>query len=151
MLLSASRYIWKISRQTRSGAASGGIDQQIKRNRRFVAVALGKTAHQVHQVGALDTEGAKIGDDLAKLGTLIFDGLLEGSEAGDGLFGRGGDTAAENVQLDLDAEKGLENPIVKVARDAATLCFDGPGAQVPQKKDVLKRRTDMRGNALEPG
>src|SRR5882672_10561884 len=76
---------------------------------------------------AADAEGAKIGDDLAKLGTLVFDGLLEGSEAGDGLFGRGGDTAAENVQLDLDAEKGLENPIVKVARDAATLRFDGPG------------------------
>jgi len=36
--------------------------------------------------------------------------------------------AAEDVQLDLDAEKGLENSIVKVTGDTAALCLDGAGA-----------------------
>jgi hypothetical protein len=126
------------------------IDKQIKGDRGFVAVTFGETAHEVYQISALYAEGAKVSDDLAELSTLVFDGLLKGGEAGNGLIRRGRDTAAEDVQLDFDAEKGLENPVVKVASDAAAFCFDGAGAQVPQKKDVFERRTDMRSNALEP-
>src|SRR5882762_139424 len=132
-------------------AQLGRIDQQIQRDRGFVSITFSETAHQVHQIGALDAQRAKIGDDLAELGALVFDGLLKGGEADNGLFRSGGDAAAEDVQLDFDAEKGLENSIVKVSGNAAALGLNGARAQVPQKKDVLKRRGDVRGDALEPG
>src|SRR3981189_1378423 len=67
-------------------AQLGRIDKQIQRNRRFVSITLGKSAHQVHQIGALDAQRAKIGDDLTELGALVFDRLLKGGEAGTGLF-----------------------------------------------------------------
>src|SRR6266849_9163168 len=100
------------------------IYKQIQRNRRLVPITLGKTAHEVHQIGALDAQGAKIGNNLAELGPLVLNGLLEGRQPRNSLVGRGRNTAAEDVQLDLDAEKGLENPIVKVAGDAAALGFN---------------------------
>src|SRR6267378_6037563 len=101
------------------------IDEQIQRNCGFVAITLGKTAHQVHQISALDAQRAKIGDNLAEFGTLVFDGLLEGGEADNGLFWSGGDASAKDVQLDLDAEKGLENSIVEVPGNAAAFRLDG--------------------------
>ena len=46
----------------------------------------------------------------------------------DGLIGGAGDAAAEDVQLDFDAQQGLENAVVEVAGDAAAFGFDGAGA-----------------------
>src|SRR5271155_1721577 len=78
-----------------------GINEEVEGHGGFVAIALGEAAHEVHEVSALDAEGAKVGDGLAELGTFVFDGLLEVGEAGDGLFGSGGNAAAEDVELDF--------------------------------------------------
>ena len=40
--------------------------------------------------------------------------------------------------------------MVNLAGDAAALGFDGPGAQMAQKEDVLKGRANVLGNALKP-
>src|SRR5580693_3837097 len=109
-------------------AQLGGIDEQIEGNGGFVAIAFGETAHEINKVGALDAERAEVGNDLAEFGTLVFDGLLEGGEAVDGLVWGGRDAAAEDINLDFDAEEGLENAVVEVAGDAAAFSFDGAGA-----------------------
>src|SRR5580692_7132640 len=44
-----------------------GINEEVEGYGGFVAVALGETAHEVHEVGALDAEGAEVGDRLAEL------------------------------------------------------------------------------------
>jgi len=36
--------------------------------------------------------------------------------------------APEDIQLDFNAQKGLQNAVVEVAGDAAALGFDGAGA-----------------------
>ncbi len=56
----------------------GGVDQQIQSQAGFIAESLGKTPHQVHQIGALDLQRAHIGDHAAKLICLITHGLLQG-------------------------------------------------------------------------
>jgi len=67
------------------------------------AVALGKSAHQVDQVGALHAERAEVCDGLAELGTLVLDRLLQTGKATDGLFWGRGQAAAQDVELDFDA------------------------------------------------
>src|SRR5579859_4754440 len=129
----------------------GGLDHDVQGQSGFVAIAFRETVHKVNEVGALDAQGAQVGDHAAELGGLVFDGLLEVAEAGDGMVGSGGDPAAEDVELYFDAEEGLENAIVEVAGDAAALAFDGAGAEMAQQEDVFKRRTDVAGDALEPG
>src|SRR6266481_4183594 len=109
-------------------AQLGRINEQIQGDGGFVAVALGETAHQIDQIGALHAQRAKVRDDLAQLRTLILDRLLEAGEAADGLFRGGGYAAAQDVQLDFDAQEGLKNAVVQVACYAAALGFDGTGA-----------------------
>src|SRR5580704_11734874 len=109
-------------------AKLSGINEEIEGHSGFIAVALGETAHEIHKVGALHAEGAEVGDRLAELGTFVADGLLEVGEAGDGLLRSRGNAAAEDVELDFDAEESLENAVVEVAGDAAALGFDGAGA-----------------------
>ena len=82
------------------GAQLGGIDEQIKGDGGFVAVAFCKTAHQVNQIGALYAERTEVRDDLAELGALIFDRLLEAGEAADSVFWGGRCPAAQDVELD---------------------------------------------------
>jgi len=106
MLLSASRLnLENLAADAVRRAQLGRIDKQNPGRSWIIAVTLGKSAHQVHQIGALDTEGAKIGNNLAELGALVFDGLLERRQPRNRLVGRGRHAAAEDVQLDLDAEK----------------------------------------------
>src|SRR5271168_2615072 len=106
----------------------GGVDQEVEGDGRLVAVAFSEPAHEVHKVGALYAEGAEVGDHVAELGGLVTDGLLKIGEAGNGIFGRGGYPAAEDIELNFDGEEGLEDAVVKVAGDAAALAFDGSGA-----------------------
>src|SRR5712692_5996453 len=101
------------------GAQLSRIDQQVQGNGGFVAIALGESAHEVNEIGALDAQGAQVGDGLAKLGGLISNGPLKVGEGVGGLLRSGGNTTAENVQLDFDAEESLENAIVEIASDAA--------------------------------
>src|SRR4029077_1675639 len=133
------------------GMELGGVNQEVQGQGGFVAVALGETAHEVEEIGALDAEGAQVGDHVAELGRLVSDGLLEVAEIGNSLVRRSSDLAAEDVKLDFDAQKGLENAVVEVSGDTAALAFDGPGAEVAQEEDVLERGTDMASDALEPG
>src|SRR5580692_4994998 len=80
----------------------------------------------------------EVGDHSAELGGLVFDGVLEIAKAGFGLVRGGRDLAAEDVKLDLDAEEGLKNAVVQVARNAAAFAFDGAGAEMAEKEDVFK-------------
>src|ERR1700751_1822942 len=50
----------------------------------FVVVALGKTTHQVNQIGGLNSNRTQIGDKVPKLGGFVSHCLLE---AGQGGFG----------------------------------------------------------------
>jgi len=101
-----------------------GINEQIQSNRGLVAITLGETAHEIDQIGALHAQGAQIGDDLAQFGTLVLDGLLEGGQSRDRLIWGDRDTPAEDIELNLDAKEGLQNPIVEVPSDTAALGFD---------------------------
>src|SRR6266700_2658821 len=132
-------------------AQLGGIDQQIKGDGAFVAVTLGKAAHEVNQIGTLHAQRPEVSDGLAELGTLVSDGLLQAGEANDGLLRRGRSSSPQNVQLDFDAQECLKYPVVQVARNAAAFGLDGAGAQVPQEEDVLKAGGHVRGDAFQPG
>src|SRR6266571_766093 len=91
------------------------IDQQVQGNGGFMAIAFGESAHEINEVGALDAQGTQVGDDLAELAGLVSNGLLKIRKGADGLFRRCGNSAAEDVKLDFDAEESLENAIVEVA------------------------------------
>src|SRR2546428_7751481 len=103
-------------------AQLGRVNQQIQCNCGFVAIALGETAYQINQIGALDAQRAKVRDDLAQLRTLILDGLLEAGEAADGLVGCGGDPAPPGGRPGFGAPGGLGKTAVQGGRGAA-----GPG------------------------
>src|SRR5260370_20849870 len=109
-------------------AQLGRINEQIQSDRGFVAIALGESAHQIDQIGALNTKRAKVRNDLAQLRTFILNSLLEAGEAADGLLWRAGYPAAQDIQLDFDAHEGLNNPVMQVACDAAALRCDSAGA-----------------------
>src|SRR5260370_31764069 len=109
-------------------AQLGRINEQIQCDRGFVAVALGKSAHQIDQIGALHAQRTKVGDDLAQLRALILDGLLEAGEAADGLVWRGGDPAPRHGPLDFYAAGGLQDSGVQGASAAAALWFRCAGA-----------------------
>src|SRR2546421_2802475 len=110
------------------------IDQHIKGDSGFVAVPLGESAHQVNQISALHPERTQVCDGLTQLRALVLDGLLEAGKAADGLVRRGRNPAPQDVQLDFDAQEGLKNSIVEVARNPAALCLDGSFAQMAAKK-----------------
>src|SRR5258708_13734264 len=111
-----------------------GIDEHVQRQGGFVAIALGKAPHEVHQIGALHAERTQVGDHVAELGRLVAHGLLKVGEAGAGLFGRCGHAAAQDVELNFDAQQGLQNAVVKVAREAAAPPFDGAAPKRPEEK-----------------
>src|SRR3984957_4889244 len=81
------------------GVEVGGFDHDVERQSGFVAVALGKTLHEVDQVGALDAEGPEVGDHAAELGGLVFYSVLEVAKAGFGSVGGGADFAAGDVEV----------------------------------------------------
>jgi hypothetical protein len=116
----------------------------------FIAKTLGEAAHEVHEVGGLDPDGLEIRDHASQLRGFVFYGLLQTGKARCGTFwGRNG-LAAEDVKLDFDAEKGLENSVMKISCNAGTFGFDGSSAKMPQKKKIFDRRTDMTSHALKP-
>jgi hypothetical protein len=119
------------------GVEVSGFDHDVEGQGGFVAVALGETLHEVDEVGTLDTQGPEVGDHAAELGGLVFYGVLEVAEAGFGLVRGGDDFAAEDIELDFDAEEGLENAVVEVAGDAAAFAFDRAGAKKAQEEDVF--------------
>src|SRR5260370_34861678 len=103
-------------------AQLGGIDQQIKGDGGFVAIAFCKTAHQVNQIGALNAEWTEVRDDLAELGTLIFDRLLEAGQSAGGVFRGGGNPAAEDGGREFDAQEGLQGSRMEIAGALAGVC-----------------------------
>src|SRR5258708_11484692 len=131
-------------------AQLGRIDEQIKGDRGFIAIALGETAHQVNQIGTLYAQRAEVRDGLAELGTLVFYGLLEAGEAGDGQLRCGRGLSPQNVPLNFDTQKGLKYSIVKVAGNTAAFGLNGASAQMSQKEDVLETGSHVRGDAFEP-
>src|SRR5207245_4339421 len=94
------------------GAQLGRIDEQVQGNGGFVAIALSESAHEIHEIGALDAQGTQVGDGLTEFGGLVSNGLLKIRKGAGGLFRGCGNPAAEDVQLDFDAEESLENAIV---------------------------------------
>src|SRR5260370_25219085 len=102
------------------GQQAVGGDEQVQRDAGILAIALGKTMHKVNQVGALDAERAKIRHEMTKLRRLVMDGLLEAGDAGRGVFRRGGRLAAQDVELNLDTEKGMKKAVVPGAGTAVS-------------------------------
>src|SRR2546429_4989273 len=141
----------KLAADAVRGAQIGGIDEQVEGKRGFIAKTLGETAHQIDKIGGLHADRAQVCDKAAEVGGLIFDGLLERSEAvRNGIIG-GGDAAAKHIELNFNAEQSLKNAVVQVTRDARALCFDGAGAQMAQQEEVFERRSDVPGDAFKPG
>ena len=114
--------------ESNNSAEFGGIDEEVECEGGLVAVALGKAAHKVNQVSGLHADGSQVSDKGAEVGTFVADGLLEVAEAGGGMIWGNGHFAAEDVELNLDTEQGLQDAVVEVAGDAGTLGFDGAGA-----------------------
>ncbi len=57
---------------------------------------------------------------------------------------------AQDVQLDIQAQKSLQDAVVQVPGDAAALGLDGAGAQMAHQKYVFKRWPDVPHNLLQP-
>src|ERR1700760_4985883 len=127
------------------------INENVKGESGLVSEAFCETDHEVDEVRALDPDGAHVGDHAAELSGLTFDGLLEIGEAGGSLFGAGAGLLAKYVELNLEAEQGLEDAVVEVAGDAAAFGLDGAGAQGGGEKDVFESGADVPRDALEPG
>src|SRR5437879_12670330 len=83
------------------GAQLCRIDQQVQGNGGFIAITLGESAHEINEIGALDTQGAQVGNGLAELGGLVFNGLLKIGEGMGGLLRSGGKTRGEDGQRDF--------------------------------------------------
>src|SRR5579859_1810839 len=126
------------------------IDEQIQGKWRFVAKTLGKAAHQVHQVRGLDTDGPKVRNKGAQLCGFVFNSLLKRRKASRNRIVSVADSPPQDIQLDLNAQKRLQNAVVKVAGDAGAFRFNGTSAQMSKKKKIFKRRADVACNALQP-
>src|SRR5438105_6623056 len=121
----------------------GGIDEQIERYIGFIAEALCKPAHQVHQIGALDSERTHVHNHAAQLLSLVAHGMLQTGQLFGDMLGGVRQAAAQDIQLDFNAEESLEDAVVEVAGDTASLAFDGAHAQAAQQKQVLEWRAEM--------
>src|SRR5579883_478812 len=132
-------------------AQFGGIDEQVQRESRLVAEALGEAPHEVHQVGGLHAYRTQVGDESAEIRSFIAHRLLKIGKAGGDLLGRGGNAAPEDIQLDFDAQERLQNPVVQIARNARALRFNGSSAQMPQEEEILESGRNVPGDAFEPG
>src|SRR5260370_37912359 len=93
-------------------AQLGRIDEQIKGYRGYVAVALGESTHQVNQIGTLHAQRPEVRNGLAELGPLVFNGLMQAGQPADGLLRGGKNPSPENIQLDFNTQKRLENAVV---------------------------------------
>src|SRR2546425_8170076 len=91
------------------GAQLSRIDQQVQGNGGFIAITLGESAHEINEIGALDTQGAQVGNGLAELGGLVFNGLLKIGEGMGGLLRSGGDTKAGGGQPGFGGVGGVED------------------------------------------
>src|SRR5260221_11767136 len=80
----------------------GRIDDQIEGQRGFIAETLGKTIHQVDQVGGLYATRAEVGNEVAKLGGFVSNGLLPAPEGGFGVFRGALDQPQQHAQLNFD-------------------------------------------------
>src|SRR5882757_7840255 len=101
------------------------INENVEGKIGLVSVAFGETDHEVDEVGALDADRTHVGNHAAKLGRLAFDGGLEIGKACGGFFEAGGGLLAEHVELNFEAEQGLEDAVVEVAGNAAAFGLNG--------------------------
>src|SRR5713101_1495333 len=74
-----------------------GVNKELEGKEGFVAEAFGVTAHQVHEVGALNAKRAEVGDQGAQLRGFVLDSLLQRGKASNGLVRCDGKPAAEHV------------------------------------------------------
>src|SRR5215813_2755808 len=112
---------------------------------------LGETAHQIDQIRGLHSHWPEVRNKGAQLGRFVFYGLLQGRKASRNRVVSLTDPAPQHVQLNFDAQKCLQNTIVKVAGDSGAFGFNGTSAQVSQKKKIFKGRANVTCNALQPG
>src|ERR1700729_2688193 len=96
------------------------INENVEGESGLVSEAFRETDHEVDEIGALDTDRAHVSNHAAELGGLTLHGLLEIGKAGEGLIGAGHGLFSEDVELNLEAEQGLEDAVVEVAGDTAT-------------------------------
>src|SRR5690348_2305802 len=128
----------------------GRVDQEVQGDAGFIAEALGGAAHQFHQIGALHALRAHVHDHAAQFLGFVAHGVLQGAQLGGHLFGGVRQAAAEDVELDLDAEQSLENAVVEVAGDAAAFAFDGAHAQAAEQEQIFERRAKVAHDAFQP-
>src|SRR5208283_2803818 len=103
------------------------------------------------QIGGLNAKGTEVGNQVAELRSFVFYGLLQRTETGLHLVGLRGYFAAEDIELDLNAQQGLQNAVVKIAGNARALGFDGARAQMAKKKDIFEGCADVLRDPLHPG
>src|SRR5580692_7213559 len=127
------------------------INENVEGEGGLVAEAFCETDHEIDEVGALDTDGAHVGNHAAELSGLAFDGLLEVGKAGGSFFGAGSSLFSEDVELNLEAEQSLKDAVVEVAGNTAAFGLDGTGAQMAEQEDVFESGADVARDAFEPG
>ena len=60
------------------------------------------------------------------------------------------DLLAQHSELNIQAQERLQDTVVQIARDAASLGFHGPRSEVTQEKNVLEWRPQVPHDLLEP-
>src|SRR5215813_5508283 len=141
----------KLAADTVRSAQIGRINEQIQGKRRFVAKALGETAHQVDQIRGLHSHGPEVRNKGAQLSGLVLDGLLQRRKASRNRIVSVANPAPQHVQLNFNAQKCLQYAIVEVTGNAGAFGFNGASTQMPQKEKIFKGRADMTCDALQPG
>src|ERR1700683_1559824 len=95
------------------------FDKEIDGQAGFIAIAFRKTEHQLPHIRAFHTYWPQVGHHSAELFALLLNGGLQHLELLARLFGGPRKFAAEDVELDIQAQQGLEYSIVQVARNSA--------------------------------
>src|SRR4029077_4064318 len=85
-----------------------------------------------------------------QLFALLLHRVVQIAELQGGLLWRLREFPAQHIKLDLKAQQGLQDTIVKVARNAAAFGLDRAGPQMAQQENIFKRRPQVSDNPFEP-
>src|SRR5579863_5789610 len=143
-------YLEQFPAQTIGQPQIAVLDEQIHRQARIIAEALGETQHQFAHIRAFYPQRPQVCNHPTQFFAFLLNRFLQSFQLLTCLLRGPRELVAQDVELDIEAEQGLENAVVEVARDAAALGFDGAGAQVAHQEDVLQRRPYVPDNLLEP-
>src|SRR5208282_5442631 len=125
------------------------FDEQIDGDSGLVAEALREPQHQFAHVRALHAQRPHVRDHAPELLALLLKRFLEVRQLFGGMGGGWRHFPAENIELDVHAQQRLENSVVQVAGNTASLGLHGARSETAQHENVFERPPDMPDDLLE--